>query len=142
MLKYNDFYLPSRRQEGGGESALYGRKPDPGSLLLQRQLDFDSACDSCSYITMLLWRRRKGRWPKRFESFAFVSTSSEGAPRSTYTVYLENHSVCPLIRIGNPHPLSRKRVCPPPTESMGEWIHSPADLGGWGSPNLDDWRKA
>ena len=25
-------------------------------------------------------------------------------------IYLENQSVCPLVRIGTPHPLSRKRV--------------------------------
>jgi hypothetical protein len=31
-------------------------------------------------------------------------------------IYLEYHSVCPLVGIGTPppHPLSRKRVCPPP----------------------------
>ncbi len=32
-------------------------------------------------------------------------------PQSTYTVYPEYHSVCPLAGVGTPHPLSRKRVC-------------------------------
>jgi hypothetical protein len=34
--------------------------------------------------------------------------------------YLEYHSVCPLVRIETPpHPLSRKRVCPPPGTTGG-----------------------
>jgi hypothetical protein len=38
-------------------------------------------------------------------------------------IYLEYHNVCPLVRIGTPHTLSRKRV------------------RGLGGPNADDWRK-
>ncbi len=34
-------------------------------------------------------------------------------------IYLEYHSVCPLVRIGTPHPLSRKRMCPPPLNQRG-----------------------
>ncbi len=45
-------------------------------------------------------------------------------------IYLEYNSVCPLVGIGTPpppHPLSSKRVCPPP----GTWggTHSPACEG-------------
>jgi hypothetical protein len=32
---------------------------------------------------------------------------------------LEYHSVCPLVGIGTSHPLSRKRVCPPPGTKRG-----------------------
>jgi hypothetical protein len=47
-------------------------------------------------------------------------------------IYLEYHSVCPLVRIGtppHPHPLASV---------------SPRNQGvrGWGSPNSDDWRKS
>ncbi len=34
-------------------------------------------------------------------------------------IYLVYNSVCPLVRIGTPHSLSRKRVCPSPTEPKG-----------------------
>ncbi len=54
-------------------------------------------------------------------------------------IYLEYQSVCPLVRIGTPHPLSRKRVCPP-LEPKGEETHSPEGEGA-GGPNSDDWRK-
>jgi hypothetical protein len=38
-------------------------------------------------------------------------------------IYLENHSFCPLVQIGTPHPLSCKQ------------------FDEVGSPNSDDWRK-
>jgi hypothetical protein len=44
-------------------------------------------------------------------------------------MYLEYHSVCPLvgIGIGTPHPLSRKRCAsPPPQPRGGGGLHSPA----------------
>jgi hypothetical protein len=41
--------------------------------------------------------------------------------------YLEYHSVCPLVRIGTPHPLSRERVYPHQESKGGE--HSPAGEG-------------
>jgi hypothetical protein len=58
-------------------------------------------------------------------------------------MYLEYHSVCPLIRIGTP-PLSRKRVCPPSpgTKKEGGGAHSSACEGvGESQSNSDDWRK-
>jgi hypothetical protein len=42
-------------------------------------------------------------------------------------IYLEYHCVCPFVRIGTPHPLSRKRVCPSPRTKGG--IQSPAGRG-------------
>ncbi len=53
--------------------------------------------------------------------------------------YLEYHSVCPLVGIGTPHPLSCKRVCPPPNQRGG---HTHLQVRGWGSPDSDDWRKS
>ncbi len=53
-----------------------------------------------------------------------------------YYNYIEYHSVSPLVRIGSAHPLSRKRVCPPPGPE-----HSPANEGV-GEPNLDAWRES
>ncbi len=42
-------------------------------------------------------------------------------------IYLENHSVCPLVGIGPPHPLSRKQVCSlHPEPKGGAGAHSPA----------------
>ncbi len=59
-----------------------------------------------------------------------------------YTYYLEYHSVCPLVEIGTPPPLSRKRVChPPPEPKGGGGTHAPAGEG-MGGPNSDDWRKS
>ncbi len=48
-----------------------------------------------------------------------------------HTIYLEYHSVCPL-RIGTPpHPLSRKRVCPPRNQRGG---HIFLRAREWGVP--------
>jgi hypothetical protein len=43
-------------------------------------------------------------------------------------IYLEYRRVCPLVGIGTPHPLSYKRMCPPPEPKKGG-THSPADEG-------------
>jgi hypothetical protein len=47
--------------------------------------------------------------------------------KSTYIGYLEYHSVCLIVVIGTPHPLYRKRVCPPSLEPQGggAQAHSP-----------------
>jgi len=55
--------------------------------------------------------------------------------------YLEYHSVCPLVRIGSFHLLSRRRVWPPPSEPRGGRQHSPAGEGLCGS-NWNDWRES
>ena len=59
----------------------------------------------------------------------------------TVHIYLEYHSVFPLVRIGAPYPLSRKRVClsHPRNQRMGG--HSPVGEG-MGGPNSDDSRKS
>jgi hypothetical protein len=56
-------------------------------------------------------------------------------------IYLEYHSVCPLVRIGTPHPLSRKRECYLPDPTGGGGTYSPAGEGA-GGPNSDEWRKS
>ncbi len=58
--------------------------------------------------------------------FANISSFHLSSKCWTHKVhlYLEYHSVCSLVRMGLPHPLSRKRV---------RW---------WGGPNSDDWRKS
>ncbi len=48
----------------------------------------------------------------------------------------EYTNVCPLVRIGTPHPLSRKRVCPPRTKN------GRVRKGGGGCPISDDWRES
>jgi hypothetical protein len=50
-----------------------------------------------------------------------------------YTWSITNHNVCPLVRIGTPHPLSRKRVRPPGTKG-GRVAHSPVGEGDGGVP--------
>jgi hypothetical protein len=37
-------------------------------------------------------------------------------------IYLEYHSVCPLVRVGISYPLSRKRVCPPQEPKEGDTL--------------------
>jgi hypothetical protein len=49
----------------------------------------------------------------------------------TYTVYLEYHSVFPLVGIGTPYPLSRTRVCPTPrNQNRGGGLHTRLRLRG------------
>ncbi len=59
------------------------------------------------------------------------SNPSVDDAQSTYGIYLEYNSVCPLVGIGTPHPLFRKRVCPPPDpkEGGGGGKHTPAGEG-------------
>ncbi len=51
-------------------------------------------------------------------------------------VYLEYQSVCLIVGIGSPHPLSRKRVCIPlgPKGGGGGTLSC-----GWGGADSDDW---
>ncbi len=50
------------------------------------------------------------------------------------------YSVCPLLRIGTPHPLSRKRVLPLPPEPKGGG--ETLAYSRWRGPSSDDWRKS
>ncbi len=69
--------------------------------------------------------------------FSFVSLFLH--PQSTY-MYLEYHSVCPLVRIGTTHPLLPQASVSLPRNQRGG-AHSPA-VRGWERPNSDDWRKS
>ncbi len=44
--------------------------------------------------------------------------------------------------LGLPHPLSHKRVCPPPPPEPKCGGPPPLRVRVWGSPNSDDWRKS
>ncbi len=57
-----------------------------------------------------------------------------------HKVYIEHHSVCPLVGIGTPTtPLPQACVPPPPPPPEG---HTRLWLNGWRRPNSDDWRKS
>ncbi len=57
-------------------------------------------------------------------------------------IYLEYHSVCPLIRIEIPHALTRKRVCPlPPRNQRGDTLACGCGRGG-SEFGRRDWRKS
>jgi hypothetical protein len=56
-------------------------------------------------------------------------------------IYLEYHSVCPLVGIVTPLPsLPQASVLPPRTKGGGG--HTRLRVRGWGSPNSDDWRES
>ncbi len=55
-------------------------------------------------------------------------------------IYIDYHSVCPLVGIVTlPTPLSPASVPLPPEWGGG---HTRQRVRGWGSPNSDDWRKS
>ncbi len=56
-------------------------------------------------------------------------------------LYLEYHSVCPLVEIGTPHHHYRCECAPPPGTKWG-WGHTWLRVRGWGSPNSNDCRKS
>jgi hypothetical protein len=66
-----------------------------------------------------------------------ICTGSTNAP-TTY-MYLEYHSVCPLVRIGTPPPLSLARVSPPGAKGGGNTLPAGERMGGL---NWDDWIKS
>jgi hypothetical protein len=55
-------------------------------------------------------------------------------------IYLEYHSVCPLVRIGNPR---NHRVHAPCGSGGSQFrrVHTRLRVRGWGSPDSDDWKK-
>ncbi len=56
-------------------------------------------------------------------------------------IFIEYHSVCPLVGIGTlPPPLSSASAPLPPEPKGGR--HTRLRVRGWGSPNSDDWRKS
>jgi hypothetical protein len=61
--------------------------------------------------------------------------------RGTKYLYIEHHSVCPLVGIGTPlTPLPQ--ASEPSTLDHRVGGHTRLRLRGWGCPNSDDWRKA
>ncbi len=56
-------------------------------------------------------------------------------------IYKEHRSVCPLVGIGTLPPLLSPASVPLPPETGGGG-HARLRVGGWGSPNSDDWRKS
>jgi hypothetical protein len=56
-------------------------------------------------------------------------------------IYLEYHSVCPLVPIGTPHPLYRKRVFSSP-RTQSETRHTRLLVRGWGVPIRTTGEKA
>ncbi len=56
-------------------------------------------------------------------------------------MYIEHHSVCPLVGIGTTPPLLPQASVPsPPDQRVGGQTR--LRLKGWGSPNSNDWRNA
>jgi hypothetical protein len=54
-------------------------------------------------------------------------------------IYLEFHSVCPLVRIGIGTPLTLPQASEsPPPEPTGGGGHTRLRVSRWGSPNFDD----
>jgi hypothetical protein len=70
----------------------------------------------------------------------FFKTLTDSKPQAQSTcIYLEYHSVCPLVGIGTlPTHLSPASV--PLSQEAG--AHTRLRVRGWGSPNSDDWRKS
>ncbi len=68
--------------------------------------------------TWSIWSADYTTRPHVVRLFSFHPvTPATGAP--AVTKYIEYHSVCPFVGTGTPHPLSRKRVCPPPEPKRG-----------------------
>jgi len=72
-----------------------------------------------------------------------LSFNGHYSARKGIILYLEYHSVCPLVRnrIGSAHPLSHKQVChPPPPEKRGS--NTRLRVRGWADPNRTTEEKA
>ncbi len=61
-------------------------------------------------------------------------SKSEGIFHEVH-IYHKFHSVCPLVKIRTPHPLFRKRVCPPLELKGGTLACGWGGGGGGGGPN-------
>jgi hypothetical protein len=61
-------------------------------------------------------------------------------------IFLNCHSVCPLVGIGTPSPsplsLRKASVYPPPPLNQRAEEHTRQGVREWGSLNADDWRKS
>ncbi len=62
------------------------------------------------------------------------------APGHKVQIYLEYHSVCPLVLTGTPPtPVPLAGVSPQKNQRGG---HTRLRVRGWKGPNLEDWRKS
>ena len=98
----------------------------PGCVLPLSNLSFSRFLMCSPAIESIAGLHIKNR-PHSLQSFAdfcqICLADFKGWLHHKVHIYLENHSVCPLVRIGIPHPLFCKQ------------------FDGVGSPNSDDWRK-
>jgi hypothetical protein len=89
---------------------------------------------SCHYPMVLLFTLvDQVKWSDQF--LARLPTS-----QSTYCIYLEYHSICPIVRIGTPTP-SPASQCVPPRIHGGRG-HTPAGEEVWGVPIRTTGEKA
>jgi hypothetical protein len=61
-------------------------------------------------------------------------------PQSTVHIFIEYHSLCPLVGFGTLPPSLLQASVQLPTEPKGG--HPRLWVRGWGSPIFEDWRKA
>ncbi len=67
----------------------------------------------------------------------------ERVNHKVHIIYLEYHSVCPLVGIGTPPPLPLPLTSVlSPRTIRGDGVHPRLRVRGWGSPNSDDWRES
>jgi hypothetical protein len=68
--------------------------------------------------------------------------SQNGRQYRSHPVYMKSTTVyVPWFELEHSHPLSPASV-PLPPEPKGGGGHTRLRVGGWGSPNSDDWRKS
>ncbi len=91
------------------------------------------------YFDLRKLSRGQKKYFYKFHSSSNVKLRSRLCFTKYIHIYLEYHRVCPLVRIGTPHPISRKRVCHLPRNRGGE-AHSPKGEG-LGGPSSGDYRK-
>ncbi len=70
----------------------------------------------------------------------FSSSETTFHPPHKVHIYLEYHSVCPLVGIGTPTP-SPASECASPRNQRGVGVHTSLRVRGWGSPNRTKERK-
>jgi hypothetical protein len=75
-------------------------------------------------------------------NFYIEASGQIGIRQRCYRLLELQSTICSLVRIGTPHPLSRKQVCrvPLPPEPKG-WGQTRQGERGWGSPNSNDRRR-
>ncbi len=80
--------------------------------------------------------------PEKHQQIFFLKGQCVPIPQVTY-IPIEYHGVCPVSTRWHwdPHPLSRKRVYPPPRNHQRGGGHTRLRVKWWGNPNSDDWRE-